>query len=186
MYLTGKNIMILAASGVEESELIAAQRELMKSGATVHTISSEAGLINCWNKVSWGLNLPIDGHVSTKLAADYDMLVVPGGKRSAQKLSVNPHCERIVDGFFAAKKPIAFMGEAVELLALLNMAKDRTVGGPQGCKMTLESAGAIWSDEACVYDGSVMTGDVGEDSVAFVTKIVQHFSNDGTELKAAA
>lgn len=183
--LTGKKIMILAASGVEEGDLIATQRELLKTGATAHTVSPEQGLVNCWNKVGWGLYLPVDRHIGTTLAADYDMLIVPGGKRGVTKLSGNPHSERIISGFVAARKPMAFMGDAVELLAAVNHAKGITVSGPAESESALSEAGAVWSNKDFTADGPFLTMNSGSETVAFIEKIVQHFSG-GEEIKAAA
>lgn len=158
--LAGKKVMILAASGAEEAELIAAQRDLGKAGATVHTVSPEAGLINCWNKQNWGLYLSIDKSIGTTLAADYDMLVVPGGSRSIAKLASSPHSERILSGFVAAKKPMAFMGDAITLLEAVGLKSAAT-------------------------EKNVLNGEEEDDSMAFVAGIIQHFSGVAP-IKAAA
>lgn len=183
--LTGKKIMILTASGVEESELVAIQRELVKTGAVVQTVATEQGLVNCWNKISWGLYFPVDAHISTTLAADYDALVVPGGKRSITKLAGNPHSERIMSGFMAAKKPVVMMGDAVELLAAVKLADDITLGGAEDSRAVVTEAGAKWDESAVVVDGHVMSGDTAGDMEAFVAKILQHLAGQD-DMKAAA
>jgi putative intracellular protease/amidase len=105
--------------------------------------------VNSWNNNAWGLYFPVDIQISMALGSDFDLLVVPSGTRSVQKLAANPHSERILAGFIAAKKPVCLMGEAAELLAKVDHSQS-----------------------------PVMTGDCAADMQAFVRKMIAHFAGE--------
>jgi len=114
--VSGKKVLVLVASGVDESVMVTIQRDLGKAGAQVKAIGAEAGLVNSWNGNGFGLYFPIDVPINQALGADYDVLVVPSGSRSVQKLANTPHSERIISSFVAAQKPMCFIGDAAVLL----------------------------------------------------------------------
>src|SRR5690606_33168144 len=98
--LSGQKIAILVANGFDETDMTHAQRKLAALGATLKIVSTENGLVNSWVGTGWGHHFPTDGNVNTTLAADYDGVYVPGGKRSTDKLKENAHVKRILRGFF--------------------------------------------------------------------------------------
>lgn len=165
--LTGQKVAILVANGFDEADMTHAQRALAALGATLKIISTENGLVNSWavnaQGGTWGHHFPTDASVSTVLAADYDCLFVPGGRRSVNKLTDNPHCRRITRSFFDAGKPMMFLGAAIELLAASERATGCTVTGDATSKNTLVQAGATWSDETPCIQGFLASG-MGSDA----------------------
>lgn len=160
--LMGQKIAILVANGFDEVDMTYAQRALAASGAQLHIISTENGLVNSWTTKengagAWGHHFPTDGNVSTVLAADYDCLYVPGGRRSVDKLKENAHCRRIARSFFDAGKPMMFLGCAIELLADSERAEDCTVTGDAESREILTNAGATWAEQDVVIDSFLAT-----------------------------
>lgn len=160
--LTGQKIAILVANGFDEVDMTYAQRALAASGATLNIISTENGLVNSWvtkenGTGAWGHHFPTDGNVSTVLAADYDCLYVPGGRRSVDKLKENAHCRRITRSFFDAGKPMMLLGCAAELLADSERAEGCTVTGDTDSQAVLTAANATWSDQDMVIDSFIAT-----------------------------
>jgi putative intracellular protease/amidase len=145
--LSGKKVLILVSNGVDEAAMSVVQRDLLKAGASIKTVGTEPGLVNSWNNNAWGLYFPVDIQINTALGSDFDLLVVPSGTRSVQKLAANPHSERILTSFIASKKPACLMGEAVQLLTNLDYSQS-----------------------------PVMTGDATGDVPAFVQKMIAHFA----------
>src|SRR3546814_4592100 len=96
--LAGKTVAILVANGFEELEMTEPQRALLGAGATLKLVSPEQGLVNGWHGKAWGHYFPIDTQISEALAADFDALLVPGGKRGIEKLAQNPHTKRLLKG----------------------------------------------------------------------------------------
>jgi protease I len=155
--LLGEKIAVLVANGFEEKDLTELQRALLPYGATMRIISMDHGLVNSWNEGGWGLNFAADSALSAALAADFSMLVVPGGRRSIEKLKLTAHTRRFLNGFLDFRKPIVMFGDAVELLGFTEKAAGRTVTGPESAREALNKAGAVWKEEAFVIDGQLMT-----------------------------
>ena len=158
--LAGKRVLVMVANGVDEAAMSATMRELVRTGAAVTTVGIEPGLVNCWGASGWGLFFPVDQPLSQTLGADYDYLLVPAGGRGIQKLADNPHAERIISSFMTAQKPVAFMGDAAELLARTGH------GGREG-------------------EDHVMTGE-STDVPAFIEAMAAHFLAARGPAKAAA
>lgn len=184
MSLKNKKILVLVSNGVDETVMSVVQRELVKTGAAVKTVGTETGLVNSWNGNSWGLYFPVDQQIGQTLGADFDALVVPSGARSVVKLAANPHAERIISSFIAAEKPMAFIGDAVELLAKINLAKDWKVSGPERVHQIMTAAGALWQGTGESVHNALMTGDES-DVQGFVVRMIAHLSGE-SEIKAAA
>lgn len=160
--LSKPTVAILVANGVEEKQLTETQRALLSAGTKYKTVSLEPGLVNTWHGQGWGHHFPVDLNMGEFLAADYDMLVVPGGARSIAKLSGSPHTRRVLGAFVDAAKPVVLMSEAVNLLAECECAAGRKVAGMEASRETMEKAGAVWVDEGVVLDENILTGNAGE------------------------
>ncbi|MDE1148758.1 MAG: DJ-1/PfpI family protein [Azospirillaceae bacterium] len=145
--IAGKSVAILIANGFEEVEMTEAQRALLRAGAAPKIISPEQGLVNGWHGTSWGHYFPTDKQVGEVLAADFDLLVLPGGERSVTKLASNPHTRRIVGSFMDAGKGIAAINHGVQLLAVAQRLKGRTVTGHEAVREAAEAQGATWVAE---------------------------------------
>lgn len=183
--LNGKKILILVANGVDEAVMSNVQREMIKTGASIKTVGIEPGLVNSWNNNSWGLYFPVDQQISMTLGADFDALIVPSGSRAVQKLGANAHAERIIASFIEAGKPMAFLGDAVELLAKVNLAKGWNVAGPERVHQIMVAAGAQWQGSDTHAHGTLLTGEA-VDTVAFIADAVAHINAPVVEVKAAA
>ncbi len=182
--LHGMKILILVSNGVDEGSMSNIQRELLKTGATIKAVGIESGLVNSWNANAWGLYFPIDQTMGTTLGSDFDFLVVPSGSRSIQKLAGNPHSERIISSFVEATKPMAFVGDAVELLAKVGLATGWNVAGPERVKDAMVAAGANWTGTDTTAHNILLTGEA-VDQVVFAGEIAAHFAGK-IEVKAAA
>src|SRR6218665_3148003 len=180
--LSGRKVLVLVSNGVDEAVMSTVQREMLKTGAAIKTVGTESGLVNSWNSQSngWGLYFPVDQQIGQTLGADYDALIVPAGARGVQKLGTNPHAERIIASFITAGKPIVFMGDAVELLAKVELAKGFTLTGPERSHQILVAAGAVWNGSAEHVDGMMMTGE-GEDLVSFIQNMAAHIASAPVE-----
>lgn len=183
--LNGKKILVLVSNGVDESVMSHVMREMVKTGAVIKTVGTEPGLVNSWNNNSWGLYFPVDQQIGQTLGSDFDAIIVPSGSRGVQKLATNPHSERIISSFITAGKQMAFMGNAVELLAKINHANGLRVAGPEGVHQIMTGAGAQWAGaEVCVHN-NLMTGDC-EDIASFISAMIAHLAGEAEDVKAAA
>lgn len=118
---------VLAANGVDEKQMTAVQRLFSKEKLNLRVVSTDKALIQTWNGRDWGHYFAVDQRVDEALSADYDALIIPGARRSIDKLRLNPHTRRFIEGFNAAGKCIAALDEAVELLIMSDIVKDREI-----------------------------------------------------------
>lgn len=171
--LAGKNIAVLVASGFEELQMTEPQKALLALGATVKLVGPES-LANGWHGDSWGHYFPVDGQLSSMLSADYDMLLVPGGARSMIKLAQTPHTKRVVSAFIDDQKPVALVGDGVEILVIADRAEGMTVTGAPQSQAALEAAKATWTGEPIQLSGNVLMAN-GEDIAQFVAEMTTLF-----------
>jgi len=122
--LPGTKIAILVANGFDQHDFSEVQKALNGASAIVKVISPDQGLVNGWEGKGWGHHFPVDQALSTALGADYDMLVIPGGSRSMEKLKTTAHTKRFVNSFINAEKPVAMMCDAVDLLTYAGQNTD--------------------------------------------------------------
>jgi protease I len=181
--LAGKTVAVLVASGFEEVEMTEPQKALLDLGATVKLVGPES-LANGWHGNAWGHYFPVDAQISTMLSTDYDMLVVPGGARSLLKLGQTAHTKRIVSGFVDDQKPVALVGNGVEVLVLADRAQGLTVAAPAESRANLETAGAIVTDEPVRLSGNLLTAS-GADLPLFVREMLSLFRGDEAVKDAA-
>lgn len=182
--LSHKKIAILVANGFHEQDLTYTQRILQTAGANTRIVGMDSGLVNSWTGEAWGHHFATDFLLNSALAADFAMLVIPGGRRSIEKLKLTAHTKRFIGGFMDAGKPVAALDDAVELLAFAERVSGLTISTPEGSRDLVEAAGAQISSEAISYDGNLMSG-YGENIQDTVNAILDHFSTL-CEMKAAA
>lgn len=183
--LAGKTIAILIASGFEELEMTEPQRALLKTGAKLVTISTDTGLVNGWHGKSWGHYFPVDKQLGEVLGADFDMLLLPGGERSVNKLSQSAHTRRIVGHFLDARKPIAAIDHGIHLLAIPGKLKRREIAAPEAYREELKAAGGTISAEPLVVDEITVTA-LGHDQLAEFTEQVVKLFTDAAVVRSKA
>ncbi len=146
MTLTGKaKVAVLVANGFDEKNFIKGQKFLMEIGASIKVISMNQGLVNGWNveENGWGHNYAVDTQLNSALGADYDALVIPGGSRSLEKLKMTAHTRRFIGSFMSARKPVAAMDDALNI-----MEHAQAIDGYDVANM----------DEAAIMDRKLLTG----------------------------
>jgi protease I len=184
--MMGQKLAVLVANGFSETDLMAAQRTLQKAGVNVRIVSMDQGLVNSWNGTGWGLNYAADYPLNAALAADFDILLIPGGQRSIDKLKLTAHTKRFINGFMNAHKPVIAFDEALDLLIFCEKVQGRTVTGPAAMQAPSELAGATWSTEPFIMDSNLMTGGAIESSIEdFVKAVSEQLVSVYAEKKAA-
>lgn len=115
---TARTIAFLASNGVDEAMISTLQRAISTAPfkATIKIISTERSLIQTWAGADWGFSMAVNEKVDTALSADFDALVVCGTQRSIDKLAMNPHSTRFVEGFYNSSKPIICADEGIEFI----------------------------------------------------------------------
>lgn len=155
--LAGKTVAILIANGFNEIEMTSFQRALLEAGASPKIVSVEPSLAHGWQGNTWGHYHPVDKVLSDALAADYDMLIIPGGHRGHDKLKTTAHTRRFIGGFMMAFKPVLAMGDAVRMMAELGTLSGVMVTGTPEVKDSVVAAGAVWSENTPTIHNNLMS-----------------------------
>lgn len=173
--LLGKKIAVLVANGFSEKDFTTVQKKILPLGADMRIVSMDNGLITSWNGEGWGLNFASDNVLSEALAADYSMLLVPGGRRSVEKLKLTAHTRRFVNGFLNMNKSVVLFEEAVELLAFAEQHMNYEASAPADVKELLEQQGANVCDESITIDRNLLTGRSDDETRETLCDVIPEF-----------
>jgi protease I len=108
-----------------------------------------------------GHNFALNADFDSIKTADYDALVIPGG-RAPEYLRLNARLLEIVREFDAARKPIAAVCHGPQILVSAGVLKGRSATAYPAVQPDVVDAGATWCepspgvDNACV-DGHLVT-----------------------------
>lgn len=125
----GKTVAIMVASGFDEEMFIAIQRAMLSVGAKLKVVSRDAGLTNAWNGTGWGMSYPVDATISTALAVDYDVLIIPTGSRHVETLAGEVHVKRLLRAFLREDMPTLMISDAVALLDVVDVDRPAIADG---------------------------------------------------------
>lgn len=187
--LKGKRIAICCANGVEEVEILGAQRWLTEHGATVHVVSPRIGefhptlglrfppiaathvlAIRLMENAGW---LKIDRYMDEAKVADYDALILPGGCWNPDALRMDKDAQAFVRDMHAAGKPTCAICHGQWVMVSAKILKGKRATAVWNIQIDLENAGAIVSDEPCVVDGNLITARFPYDLPRMVNALVE-------------
>lgn len=103
---------------------------------------------------------------------DYDAMVIPGGRGPAH-LRKDPGVIELVKKFDATGKPIAAICHGPQLLAAAGLLRGKRITSYPAIRQEMSQAGAEWSDEAVVVDGSLITSRRPEDMDEFTGELAK-------------
>jgi protease I len=168
--LKGKVAAIIAADEFEDLELFHPLYRLQEEGIRTIVI----GLTKDAIKGKKGYSITPNASIEEVKAADFDFLIVPGGK-SPEKLRLNNNILRFVKDFDTQGKPIAAICHAGQVLASAGIVKNRTLTCVAGIRDDMVNAGAHYVDKAVVSDGNLVTSRVPSDLPEFARAMIEVF-----------
>jgi protease I len=168
-----KKILFLVGDFVEDYEVMVPFQMLLMVGHDVHAVcpGKKAGqqvrtAVHDFEgdqtySEKPGHNFTLNADFDAVNTADYDALVIPGG-RAPEYIRLNPRVVEIVREMAAAKKPIASVCHGQQLLVTAGVVKGLPCTASPAVKPDIEGAGGTWCEvndtftNACV-DGNVVT-----------------------------
>ncbi len=148
--LNGKKVLIMTSNtGVERDELLQPLKALAADGGTITHASIDGGAVQTvLHDTEKDAVVQSDAALSTLSAADFDVLVVPGGTVNADKLRIDEDARRIVHDFVEASKPIAAICHGPWVLVDAGVLKGKTLTSYESVKTDVLNAGAAkWVDQ---------------------------------------
>lgn len=187
--LSGMTVAVLVASGFEETHMTDPQRELLKLGAKVKIVSPEPGLVHSWHHDGWGHFFPVDHPLEQTLGSDFDVLILPGGKRSIDRLQDNPHVRRVIGHFIDADKPIAAIAEAVGLLVMEQKLRGRRLAvdlqSLPGLPPAPEEDSTQFSDQEVVLDKVLLSARSGDQLAQWNDQLLTLLSQSALQVRTS-
>lgn len=154
-----KKVLLLAGDFVEDYEIMVPFQMLQLVGHVVHAVcpGKQAGEFVATSIHDFeghqtytekpGHNFRLNATFSQINPADYDGLVIPGG-RAPEYLRLNKAVLEIVQHFAEKKKPIAAICHGPQILVAAGVLKGRTCTAYPALQPDIAAAGGTWKEPA--------------------------------------
>lgn len=180
-------VAIVTTDGFEMEQLCGSLLALQDAAADVEILALHPGEIHgCVGSGSTGSDVLASRSVEQVTPSDFDAIVLPGGKRSADRLRFEPSIVSFVKACHQAGKPIAAIGDSVAVLLAAGLVRGRNVTASPALAEELRAAGACWADKPVVTDGHWITARGTEDLAAFLRETIAVFSRSGPQVVQVA
>lgn len=161
-----KKAVIIIAAGVEDTEFAYPYYRLQEAGFTVDVATK--GKKDTTGK--WGLPIPATVDAESIREPDYDLVVVPGGYESPDRVRQIKNVLEFLRAFDTKKKIISSVCHGPWVLVSAGIVRGRRMTCYPGCKDDLINAGAHYEEVPVVTDANIVTS--------------PHFRNNPEWLKA--
>jgi protease I len=161
-------VLIVSADRFEDSELLEPMRRMREAGMDVHVASTRMGRITGKH----GQHVEVDRATQDVDAAEYDLLLLPGGDAPAG-LSRDAVVLRLVRSFMADGKPVAAICHGPQILAAAGVLGARRATSAASVADQLRAAGTIFEDREVVVDQALITSRRPADLPAFIDAVVR-------------
>jgi protease I len=156
-----KKALIITWESFQDHELVYPYYRLLEDEFTVDIMSNKIGRIYG----ILGTNMP-----STKLVSDlqdeqkfqeylnqYDILVLPGGVKSLEKLRQEKTVLKFINDWNASGKVISSTCHGAQLLISAKVVKGRKISGYYSLEDDINNSGAIYVNEPYVIDSNIIS-----------------------------
>ncbi|MBI4755968.1 MAG: DJ-1/PfpI family protein [Betaproteobacteria bacterium] len=167
----GKKILMICGDFCEDYETMVPFQALQAVGHTVHAVCPDkkageriATAVHDFEgdqtySEKRGHNFTLNASFADTRAADYDALVIPGG-RGPEYLRMNPQVVEMVRHFFTTSKPVATICHGAQLLAAAGVLEGRRCSAYPACRAEVELAHGRYAEIAvdqAVTDGNLVS-----------------------------
>lgn len=168
------NVLIPLADGFEEIEALAVAGVLRRAGIDVVLAGLRPGQVVSARKV----NVIPDETIDTLKAADFDMIILPGGQPGTSNLIADKRIKRLLKEFSAAGKQIGAICAATTVLAEAGLIKGKRVTSYPSYSEKLD--GAHYENKAVVSDDNIITSQGPGTAIEFALAIVARLTGRHT------
>ncbi len=122
-----------------------------------------------------GYTWPADVAFKDVRPEEFDALIIPGG-RAPEYVRMDPDARRIVKHFADARKPIAAICHAAQLLAAVDVLQGRRAACYPAVTPELTKAGGTFVDDAAVVDDNIVSARAWPDHPRWMRAFVRLLS----------
>lgn len=182
-----KKILVLVGDYVEDYEVMVPFQALLavgydvqavcpdkKAGDSVRTAIHDFEGDQTYSEKP-GHNFALNATFDEVNEADYDALVIPGG-RAPEYIRLNPRVLEIVQHFFAENKPVASICHGAQVLAAAGVLEGRSCSAYPACGPDVTRAGGTYMDIEVTQahvDGNLVTGPAWPAHPDWIAKFLQ-------------
>jgi protease I len=172
MNLKGKRAAVLVEQQYQEMEVWYPVYRLREAGCAVTMVGPEAG-----QTYSSKLGYPARSDKAAKdvSAADFDVLVIPGGF-SPDYIRRSKEMVALVAAMAEAGKPVAAICHGPWVLCSTRALKGKKATCFASIKDDVQNAGATYVDQEVCVDGNIITSRKPDDLPAFMQAIIKAIS----------
>lgn len=153
-----RKVAFLVENGFSEADYADAVSILEKDGWFTRIIGPGGQSVRGWKGGAWGNVFAVSGGIEDITVGDYGLLVIPGGRRSVEKLKLQPGLTPRLQAFLASKRPVIVYNHAVELLlGGAEIVNGRTVAGPEELAIAIRAVGGEWTQASASVSGDLLT-----------------------------
>ncbi len=180
-------VLVIATNyGPERDELLRPVRDLRASGIDVTLAApSKEPIRTLIADAEPGETIEPDATFDEVNAADYAVLVVPGGTLNADAIRINDRALALVKDFAEAGKPVAAICHGPWLLAEAGLTQGKTLTSYKSIRTDVVNAGGSWVDQELVTDDAngwtLITSRTPNDLDAFIGKIKDVLAQPATK-----
>ncbi len=107
----GRRVAILVAAGVDGAQVTAMKTALSEAGVHAEVVAKHLGTV-----VGGGQEVAVDKTIAATGSVMYDAVYIPGGQQGIEALKMDGNAVHFVTEAFKHCKPLAAIGEAVDLV----------------------------------------------------------------------
>jgi len=168
-----KQVLVLLAPGFEEIETVTVVDILRRGGARVTLAGTKAGPI----QGSRGVQMVADALLEDATAAEWDMVVLPGGQPGTSNLQKDERVGDLLQTMHRNGKWIAAICAAPLVLQSAGLLHDRVLTSHPSVKEDLK--GVRYSEDRVVVDGNIVTSRSPGTAMEFAMKLVEILFDEG-------
>jgi protease I len=170
---------MLLTDGVEQVEYTKPREFLEQHGAKVTLLApkKKGEKIQGFNHLTPGDKFTVELDVKDADAGDFDALVLPGGVANPDMLRLSKDAIGFIKEVGDTEKPIAAICHGPWTLIDAGIAKGKRMTSWPTLQTDLRNAGAQWSDEQVVVDGTLVTSRKPDDIPAFDDALLQKLTH---------
>lgn len=163
--------VIITGPGFQDEEVIYPYYRLLEAGFSVDVAAKDAAPI--YGK--YGVPARVTMPTSKLSAADFDLVVLPGGFEAPDRVRLDQHVLQFVRDMDAAGKLIAAICHGPWILVSARVLKGRKLTGYMSIAEDLRNAGAEYIEAPVVEDGNLITAPHYRDNGPFMKAVVKRF-----------
>lgn len=166
-----KKAVIVVGPAVEDTEFAYPYYRLQEDDFTVDVASN--GAVDIVAK--HGLPIKVNVDIKKLNVNDYDMLIVPGGLESPDRLRQIPELLNFIKEMNSANKIIASVCHGPWVLISAGIVKGKNMTTYVGCKDDLINAGANYHNVSVITDGNIVTAPHFRDNAAWIKETLKAY-----------